>query len=310
MKDFPRNESEIIAQIQRFGRSSGGAAARIGIGDDCAVLHAPAAGCELLATTDQVIETKHFLRETHPAQAVGSKVITRGLSDIAAMGGRPTWFLLSLQLPDWTFGEWLEQFLQGMFDKIDELQLSNFQLVGGDLAAAESFSAHVSVTGEARSGEALLRSGASPGDGLWVSGQLGGSALGFDLLASGAKDGPALARHLYPHPRLELGEELRRRGATAAMDLSDGLSTDLARMAEASGVEARVDGHLLPLFDGASREQGLHGGEDYELLFCAPADFDSTGLDVTAIGEMRAGSGVWLTDEGRALDAKGFDHFR
>lgn len=303
-------ESEIIAQIQRFGRSGTGAAARIGIGDDCAVLRPSQASFELLATTDQVIENKHFTRKTHPAEAVGAKTIARGLSDIAAMGGRPTWFLLSLQLPDWTFGDWLEHFLSGMFGKIDELQLKDFQLAGGDVAGAQNFSAHVSVTGEVRAGEALLRSGAAAGDQIWVSGQLGGSGLGFDLLTSDVKNGPAVQRHLYPHPRLELGDELRRRGATAAMDLSDGLSTDLARMAEASGLEARIDGERVPLFAGASREYGLHGGEDYELLFCAPRDFDAAGLDVTAIGEMRTGSGVWLTDEDGPLEAKGFDHFR
>lgn len=304
------NEAEIIDRIVRFGRSGPSRSVRIGIGDDCAVLHSPESGFELLATTDQVIENRHFLRKSHPPEAVGAKALTRGLSDLAAMGGRPLWFLLSLQLPEWVFNSWLEQFIQGMFQQIDRLDLPDLRLAGGDLAAASQFSAHVTAVGEAPDGGALLRSGAKPGETIYVSGKLGGGALGLEQLRAGLTDTPAIERHLRPEPRLALGETLRERGATAAMDLSDGLSIDLGRLAEASGVQARIDPGALPVFEGASIEQALHGGDDYELLFTSPKDFDARDLDVTPVGETAEGAGVWRTDESRPLAADGYDHFR
>ena len=304
------NEGEILAQIRAFGRSGSNERVRVGAGDDCAAIRAPRAGFETVVTTDQVIETKHFTGETHTAEQVGGKVLTRGLSDLAAMGARPAWFLLSLQIPAWALGEWIQHFLSGMFAKSDALRLRKLPLAGGDLAAAERFSAHVVAAGEVPAGKALLRSGAQAGDRVWVTGKLGGSALGLERLQAGGRGGDAVLRHLEPTPRLAEGQELRRRGATAAMDLSDGLSVDLARLAAASGLQARIEAARIPRFEGASLAHALHGGEDYELLFAGPPDLETTGLDATPIGEMCPGSGVWLDDEQRALEPRGFDHFR
>jgi thiamine-monophosphate kinase len=306
-------EEAIIEQIQKAAREVASAHVRLGIGDDTAVLRAPRSGAEILLTTDQIVENTHFVRGQHSERALGYKTLARGVSDIAAMGGAPLCFLLSLCLPEWARGSWLKQYLQGMFQMS---RAKKIPCVGGDVARGECFCAGVTVVGTVDRGKALRRSGARPGDRLFVSGSLGGSALGLSrLLAGGSTRSAAVRRHLFPEPRLELGRMLGRLRASAAIDLSDGLSMDLARLARASGVAAEIDAQAVPVFAGASLEQALHGGEEYELLFAVrpavrvPAAVG--GVRLSCIGRIRKGRGVVLkTSRGmEKLTPEGFQHF-
>lgn len=277
----------------------------VGIGDDCAVYRPAGAREDLLLTTDWLIEGVHFLRETHPAEAVGWKALARGLSDIAAMGGRPRICLLSLALAPWTTEEWVRAFFRG-FRRL--ARASGVVLAGGDLARADRLACDIVVVGSAPRGKALLRSGARPGHEIYVSGKLGGSALGL-----ATRRGAAWRRHLRPEPRLALGEFLRKLPATAVMDLSDGLSLDLYRLCVASGVAAELT-ESLPLFPGASLDQALHGGEDYELLFTVrpgtPVPRRSGGVELTRIGRIVRGRAGRILLAGEKLRPLGWDHFR
>ena len=315
-------ESDLIRLIRDQANQLDQGCARVGIGDDAAVLRPPAAGFELLATTDQLVEGTHFNPDVHPPHALGRKTLARGLSDIAAMGGEPLWFLLSLVIPRRTDASgrcgdaWIKQYLCGLFLSTKTFGLPDFPLVGGDLASGGEFHAHVTVVGEAPEGKALLRSGARPGDRLYVSGSLGGSALGLERLLSGAggADDPAVLRHLEPTPQLALGRFLREAGVSSAIDISDGLSTDLAHLAEASGVAAHVDADAIPRFPDSSLEQALHGGEEYELLFTAPPNASlpaaHEGAPLHRIGSIEAGEGLFLRQNGRSrpLAAGGYEH--
>lgn len=290
---------------------------RVGIGDDCAVLRPLSESLELVATTDQIIENKHFIKSLHPPGALGRKILARGLSDLAAMGASPAWFLLSLGLPETIDNLWLEQFFDEMFDSIERFDPGGeLVLAGGDLAAAERFTAHITACGAAPAGGALTRSGAAAGDRVYVSGRLGGAALGLAKVLAGTvrEDDPATDRHLRPTPRLALGVALREAGATAAIDLSDGLSTDLGRLAEASDLQARLHVANVPCFAGASLELALNSGEEYELLFTAPSQIEMptelAGSPITPIGELVAGAGVVDAGDERPITPGGFDHFR
>jgi thiamine-monophosphate kinase len=310
-------ESHVIETIRQAAAALGQDGVRLGIGDDCAVLVPPAATEEIVVTTDQLIENTHFIRRLHPPAELGRKTIARGASDIAAMGARPTWFALSLCLPaELRFG-WLEDYIDGLVSAISTFEVQVFPLVGGDVARGDFFAAHVTVAGAAPAGRTLRRSGARPGDAVWVSGELGGSALGLERLLAGrpiAGDA-AIARHLAPTPRLALGQALMEWGATAALDLSDGLSTDTARLASASGVALTLDAERIPMFPEAGLARALHGGEEYELLFTAPASAPipegHRGLRLTRIGVVEAGAGLFLTEDGArgALEPAGYRHF-
>ena len=186
------------------------------------------------------------------------------------------------------------------------------------MAGGGQFAADVTVVGAVGARRLLLRSGAKPGHIIFVSGQLGGSALGLERLST--REFPvsdaAIRRHLYPQPRLELGRFLQNTvGATAAMDLSDGLSTDLERLVKASGVGAEIEESAVPRFRGASAAQALHGGEDYELLFTVPAKKkvprSFRHIRLTQVGRIRSEPGVVLLSRGgpRALSPEGFTHF-
>jgi thiamine-monophosphate kinase len=306
-------EEAIIEQIRSAARGVASSDVRLGIGDDTAVLRAPKGGAEILLTTDQIIEKTHFIRGKHPERALGYKTLARGLSDIAAMGGAPVCFLLSLCLPEWARGSWLKQYLYGMFQLSERKKVP---CVGGDVARGDRFSAEVTVVGTVGRGRALRRDGARPGDLLFVSGDLGGSALGLSrLLLGGSGRSAAVRRHLFPEPRLALGRFLGRLRASAAIDLSDGLSMDLARLARSSRVGAEIDAAAVPVFPGASLEQALHGGEEYELLFAVrpttrvPASVG--GVRLSCIGRVRKRPGVGLRTE-RGLvrfEPGGFQHF-
>jgi len=277
----------------------------LGIGDDCAIVRPRGAAEDWLYTTDLMIEGTHFLRTTHSAADVGWKTLARGLSDIAAMGGTPRFCLLSLALGDWVDARWVDGYYRGL------LRLAHREgaaLIGGDVARTAQMTCDIVVAGTAARGRALRRDGAHSGDQIYVSGVLGGSALGLTT-----ERGKAWARHKRPEPRLALGRFLREKlGATSAMDLSDGLSLDLHRLCLASGLGAQIS--PPPLFRGATLRQALHGGEDYELLFTVPAltrvprDFE--GLPLTRIGTMRRGSPGAVELDGAPLPALGYDHLR
>lgn len=308
-----RSETELIRLIERLAGTQDSTGLRVGIGDDAAVLASPGAGLELLATTDQIVENKHFIFGQHDPDALGHKLLVRGLSDVAAMGGDPSWFLLSLALPNRLNDGWIEEFLQGLLAAREKNGAAQIVLAGGDVSGADSFLAHVTVVGTIPAGQALLRSACNAGDAVYVSGRLGGSALGLERLVQGVHD-ESTTRHLWPAARLALGRRLRELGVRAALDISDGLSTDLHRLAQSSSVRVQLDFDTLPRFPEATDSQVLHGGEEYELLFSAPACVKIPqsfgGIPLTRIGAVVNGSGVALLSEGRevALEPGGFEH--
>lgn len=299
------SELEWIDRIQRQIGPSSGQGIVLGIGDDCAIFRPRGASEDLLFTTDMLLEDVHFRRGTHSGADAGWKAVARGLSDIAAMGGVPRFFLVSLAVGSWADERWVDDFYKGA------LRLGRREgaaLIGGDLARSGNAGCDVVVCGSVPRGTALRRDGARAGDWIYVSGRLGGSALGL-----AKQRGNAWRRHVRPEPRLALGRFLRERlHATAAMDLSDGLSIDLRRMCQASKQSAAIE--APPRFPGASLEQALNGGEDYELLFTVrpgphvPPRFE--GIPLTRIGEMRKGRVGEVRLEGRKLEPLGFDHFR
>jgi thiamine-monophosphate kinase len=296
-------ETDLIRRIKSFAQATGTSSRIIkSIGDDCAVVR-PQRGHDLVFTTDFTIEDRHFTRLSHSAADVGHKALARSLSDLAAMGADPLFFLVSLALPPSVEASWITGFYKGMTALAKRFRIV---LAGGDLARAEKTVADVMCCGTVPSRLALLRSGAHPTDRIYVTGRLGVSALGF-----AEQRGAAWKRHKRPEPRLEVGNQLRRL-ATAAMDLSDGLSLDLFRLCAESQVGACLS-ESLPIAKGASLQQALHGGEDYELLFTAsrqkkiPAKI--AGIDVTCIGEITNSTGT-ITYGGNVLEPLGFDHFR
>ncbi len=297
-------EAEFLERIRKKASAAAAPGIALGIGDDCAIFR-PMPKEDLVFTTDMLVEDTHFERATHKPGDVGWKALARGLSDIAAMGARPRFCLLSLCLAPWTGRAWVDAFYRGL---LTLARREGAALAGGDLSHGDKLVCDIVACGSVPRGTALRRDGARPGDAIYVSGRLGGSALG---LRTGS--GGAWRRHARPEPRLALGRFLRARlHATAAMDLSDGLSLDLHRLCSASGVGAAII--IPPVFRGATAHDALHGGEDYELLFtlppdcCPPAAFE--GLPIARIGEVtRAAAGTVLLD-GRALPLSGYDHLR
>ncbi len=302
---------------------------RLGIGDDAAVIR-PAQGADWVVTCDAFLENVHFLADVHPADSVGYKALARATSDLAAMGAVPRWFLLSLALTASRTRGWLEQFLRGMGRAARQFGLV---LVGGDTSQHATVAVSLTVIGEIAPGRAVTRAGARPGDILYVSGTLGAAQLGLELIlrqrSSDRRWKPLLRPHLYPELCLEVGQWLARRSLASAMiDTSDGLSTDLAHICTASGVGARLWLDSLPAVrvPVALRGQGfdaielaLHGGEDYELLFAVPRRFASRipatrhGVRLTPIGEITREKKLVVVDaNGRAapLVPRGWDHFR
>jgi thiamine-monophosphate kinase len=340
-----RGELTLLSQIRkRAARVS--EQVPLGIGDDCALLRL-SAGEDLAVTTDLSIAGRHFQLDWHPPESVGHRALARGLSDLAAMGARPLAAFLSLGLPrGLTAGRgrksagsstWVTRFYDGLLALGDAYKTP---LAGGDLAESPVALSDIVLAGAVPWGRALVRSAARVGDAIYVTGTLGGAAAGLDRLRELAEAASAargqvgrtkglrvsaemasqLAAHLYPQPRVEQGLWLRRRGlASAAIDISDGLSTDLAHVCEESGVAAEIDGNLLPVHAGASLAQALHGGEDYELLFTAGAKArvpgEIAGVAITRIGRVvrqRAGRAQITLISGRekaALEAHGWEHF-
>ncbi len=295
-------ELALLERIRRQANRPATNELRLGIGDDCALLRLKR-GEELAVTTDLSIAGRHFRLDWHTPESVGHRTLARGLSDIAAMGARPIAAFLSLGLPRELAvargrrPAWVDRFLAGFLALADAHQTP---LAGGDLAESPVAVADIVLLGAVPPGMALLRSRARPGDLIYVTGALGGSSAGLALLRERAapkshaavvdpKSGNPLAPHLWPQPRIAQGLWLRRkRAATAAIDLSDGLSTDLVHLCAESGVSAVIDAASVPLQPGATLEQALHGGEDYELLFAARPKTKLprriAGVTVTRIG--------------------------
>lgn len=341
--ELAQGEVALLKQIRaRVAQLSHGAAhggLHLGIGDDCALLRI-APGEELAVTTDLSISGRHFRLDWQTPESIGHRTLARGLSDLAAMGARPVAAFLSLGLPKELVQNqkknrkknWLDGFLDGFFALARTHQTP---LAGGDLAESPLAVADIVLVGAVRRGKALLRSGARPGDLLYVTGTLGGSAAALARLAELAdgdrkgRSGPPripgnlqslLAPHLYPQPRIAQGLWLAQRGlANAAIDLSDGLSTDLGHLCEESHVSAEFDAAALPVHSGATLEQALHGGEDYELLFTASPEArvprSIAGVPVTRIGRiLRRRKGrpavTLVAAQGRQpLARQGWEHF-
>jgi thiamine-monophosphate kinase len=289
----------------------------VGIGDDCAVLRL-AEGSETLVTTDFSLEGVHFRRPWHPPESVGHRCLARGFSDIAAMGGTPLAVFLSLALPAKLEQRWVERFMRGL------LRLARRHgavLAGGDTAASPGgVMADVVVVGAVPAGGAILRSGARPGDLIYVTGTLGAAAAitRHFLAHPRARLAPGKhARHFFPAPRIAVGEYLREhRLATAMIDVSDGLSTDVGHICDESGVGARVYADAIPRLPGAAgMELALNGGEDYELLFTARprkrVASQIAGVTVARVGEITRERRVVLVQEGRErpLPPRGWQHF-
>jgi thiamine-monophosphate kinase len=308
----------------------------VGMGDDAAVL-APPAGCPVL-TTDLLVEHVHFERDSISARDLGKKAIVVNVSDIAAMGGSPRCALASIALPADIEAPWVVELYGGMREACLEHALS---LVGGDTNRGDVLVLSVTVVGEVAPGRAVHRSGARAGDAIVVTGELGAAAGGLALSRAGATTtaevlsspwgrrlADALAR---PVARVGEGQTLARCGATAMMDLSDGLAKDLSRLCVASGVGARLDLAAIPvstaLRDAAPSlgvdplELALGGGEDYELLATLGPDGverateelrERFGVPLTVVGAVVEGTGVTGTSaDGRetVLRPSGWDHF-
>ncbi len=333
----PPTERALIAAIRNRVNKSlpiGQGILALGIGDDCAVLR-PRGKQDLVVTTDFSLESVHFRRDWHPPASVGHRCLARGLSDLAAMGARPEAAFLSVALPlSLTRGKagdsWLQGFLDGFLHLAERYKVP---LAGGDTARSPGaksglVSMDIVLIGSVPSGKAMLRSGARPGDILCVTGALGGSAAELEALgrrpaafrSSLGSGSTAGHPHLYPEPRLAAGRKLMRRGlATAAIDLSDGLSTDLSHLCDESGLAAEIQAESVPVDARATLQQALHGGEDYELLFTIPRQSviprHIGGVEVHAIGRMKKpgkGPQVEISEAGRrtALVAAGYEHFR
>lgn len=298
-----RDERAITERLRKAVTIPAGSGLVLGIGDDCAIYRPRGSADDLLFTSDMFIESVHFARNTHKPGVAGRKALVRSLSDIAAMGGAPKFCLVSLCVPDWAHTRWVDRF----FDGILQLAASTgTTLAGGDLSHGNRLVCDVTVCGSVPRGRALRRDGARAGHEIYVSGALGGSALGLETMR-----GKARQRHLQPEPRLALGAFLREKlRATAAIDISDGVSLDLRRLCLASGVGADIVSP--PAFRGASLDQALHGGEEYELLFTvrggtkAPPEFE--GLPLTHIGRIVPGEGD-VRMNGQPLKPLGYDHF-
>ena len=315
--------------IDRFFRRTGAAADAtsgvvLGIGDDCALL-APRPGMQLAVSCDMLVEGRHFLSTVAP-ERLAHKALAVNLSDLAACGAQPLAFTLAMSMPraDEAF---LAPFARGLFALADAHGIA---LVGGDTTAGP-LNVCITVMGEVPAGQALRRDGARAGDRVWVSGRLGDARLALEVFRGTlAVPGDVLAgtrRAMeMPQPRVALGVALRG-VASSAIDLSDGLLGDLGHVLQASHVGATLDEATLPCSDAVAaldtpwrRTCLLHGGDDYELLFTAPAESDAAvmaaaataGVAVTAIGRIDTEPGLRLRDaQGQAVGAplRGFDHF-
>jgi len=336
-----KTEFDFINSLrQRVASSSITQSLVCGIGDDAAVFRSTS-GKETVITADLLVEDIDFRRTTTPPYLLGHKSLAVSLSDIAAMGSRPQWSLVSVGVPDEV---WQTDFVERLYDGLLDLASRyGVQLIGGDTSRTpDKIVIDSIVTGECSTGMAVMRSGAKPGDQIFVTGSLGAAAAGLRLIERGAhlaeqnlgdddsqKLDHILLRQLRPEPRvgwgIVLGEE---RLATSMIDLSDGLSSDLNRLCGASGVGALIDSSLLPIDTRVVELCGrraldplqlaLHGGEDFELLFTVKPDDISRlprrvdGVDIKCVGTIQdASEGVKISEGSRTWELKpgGWKHF-
>jgi thiamine-monophosphate kinase len=305
----------------------------LGMGDDAAVLK-PSPHSEWVVSADAFVEDIHFRPTTHPADSVGYKSLMRASSDLAAMGAAPRFYLLTLAIPSERTGRWLDEFLAGMARASREIGI---RAVGGDTTRSSKIFLSLTVIGEARPGRTIYRSGARPGDLIYVSGTLGRAQLGLGLTLAGharnrsVRD--AVSPHLYPRARVKLGAWLAQHKIPSAMiDLSDGLSTDLARICEASQTGAHIVASKLPRATVTPAAQkllrrkrfgplqaALHGGDDYQLLFTVPPRHIAklrhapAARDLHAIGEITRQRSITVLDgagHSSPLHSAGWDSFR
>ncbi|MFN6963239.1 MAG: thiamine-phosphate kinase [Pyrinomonadaceae bacterium] len=317
-----RGEFEFIRSIsRRHGLTA--------VGDDCAVIR-QGSDVDLLVTADMLVEDVDFRLEWAAPEAIGHKALAVSLSDVAAMGGRPTWAMTSIGVPDRI---WATDFLDRFYAGWHELAARfGVELVGGDVSRTSDRLVIDSVAaGVVPAGRAVRRSGARPGDAIFVSGKLGGAAGGLKILESGGlyenADPPQRAlieRQVRPAPRVELGLLLQdARAATSMIDISDGLYSDLAHLCASSGVGAELKAESLPIDEGLNAlghderetiELALGGGEDFELLFTA-SEAEIARLapkDVSRIGTVTSDAGVIeITLHGRRFEprSEGYRHF-
>jgi thiamine-monophosphate kinase len=328
---MPR-ESEIISRVRARARARDGVL--VGIGDDAAVIRV--GGAHLIACCDLMVEGVHFRSEWAAPELIGRKALAVTLSDVAAMGGAARFAMVSLALPATASDQYVDALLRGMFDFAEACDVA---IVGGDTSGSPGpLLIDTSAIGECAHGRAVTRAAAREGDRIFVTGSLGGSALGLALLergyrvddsAEGTPARQALLKHLAPMPRLKFGEALGEAGlATAMIDVSDGLSTDLWHILDESGCGAVIRAAAIPLADCAVALAGevgldplrlaLSGGEEYELLFTARAADSARvnelsaalGTPVTLIGEAGAGGGLRLDQGGglTAIEPSGYEH--
>ena len=327
-------EFALLARLQQRLKQADAPPVVRGIGDDCAVLR-PADGNDLLVTADTQEEGVHFRRDWSTPEDIGWRCLAVNVSDIAAMGGVPLGAVVALSLPETL----AVAFVEALYDGMNALaEAYDCPIIGGNISkSAERLSVTITVLGTAPRDGAVYRASARVGDHIWVTGDLGGAKAGLEALihpqaVAGLSTDAVLSRYRRPRPRLREALFLRQHGAHSLIDLSDGLSSDLAHVCEASGVGAQLHADRIPISDETRRAadalgldaltMALHGGEDFELCLTAPPDaaapleqgfrgqFD---CPLTCIGTIQAGSGVTLrqpdgTEE--SLAAGGYDHFR
>ena len=298
-----------------------------GIGDDCAIISS--GDIDWLISTDMLLEGTHFLRDRITPYDLGWKSLAVNLSDIAAMGGHPTGTFLSFGLPVDISPEWVDEFTRGYRDLSRKWSVP---LLGGDTTRSagprEMICINVGVLGNCPSGQCKMRDAALPGDNIFVTGTLGDSSAGLDLILRGdvGKYAPLVTKHLHPEPRIEEGLILRQtEGVHAMMDISDGIASDLKHILTASGVSAEIQLDLLPIsteleawgkeYGENALEKALAGGEDYELLFTAKEGVTiPIKLKATKIGRiipvMGNTIGYYRNGKKENISFSGYNHFK
>lgn len=296
----------------------------LGIGDDCAVITSTE-NQNIVVTTDTLVSGVHFPVDT-PAKAIGHKAVAVNLSDIAAMGAKPSWISLAITLPE-VDDQWLQEFSSGVFELCEYY---NVQLIGGDTTQGP-LSITITAQGLTPEGKYLSRSGAKAGDWLYVTGELGDAALALKHIKEGVLTEPEIIAQVqdkldYPKPRVLAGQILREY-ASSAIDISDGLLSDLGHICQASNVGANVVLDAVPLSEAMKKSQlfddcielALNGGDDYELLFTVNEDnkvgletaLSHTGTTITCIGQINASQTISTTIDNKVVPIKGagFQHF-
>jgi len=313
----PGREFDRVRAIERaLGRHA------TALGDDCAVI-GPSAH-RLVLSTDVSVEDVHFRRRWLRLDEIGWRATAAALSDLAAEGAEPIGVLVALTVPGEMSDTDVTELMRGAGDAVAAV---GGTVLGGDLARGPSVALAVTVVG--RAARPVTRKGAQPGDAIWVTGVLGGARAALRAWQAGVE--PSASTRLafaHPRPRIAAGRVLARLGATAMIDLSDGLAGDARHLAAASGVQLAIDAGRIPLGEGVSEAAravtqppvafAIEGGEDYELLVTMPAGTEQAVREatleaqapLTCIGEVRAGTGVEVVLEGRRLELVGFDHFR